>query len=81
MAKPPEEHNTLQVSLHLRECTDGRRYNLPTVDEIAAVIPGDGSEDVGELRDIVLHLHEDGLQCISHLHPSYLPLHYVLLFP
>jgi len=69
------------VSLHLREGTDGKRYNLPTVDEIAAVIPGDGSEDVGEHRDMVLRLREGGLQCISHLHPSYLPLHYVLLFP
>ncbi|KAG0705759.1 hypothetical protein DFH29DRAFT_996625 [Suillus ampliporus] len=33
---------------------DHRRYNLPTVSEIAAVIPGDGTETM-ESHDIILH--------------------------
>jgi hypothetical protein len=59
-----------------------RRYNLPTVnDEVAAIIPGDGSEEWSDHRDIVLRLNGGGLKHISHLHPSYASLHYVLLFP
>ena len=56
---------------------------MPTADdEIAAIIPGDGSEDHSDHRDIVLRLHAGGaLKRISHLHPSYACLHYVLLFP
>ncbi|KIK20564.1 hypothetical protein PISMIDRAFT_105502 [Pisolithus microcarpus 441] len=80
-AKPPEQHTDVCMRLYLQQGTDGRRYNLPTVDEIAAIVPGDGSEIVRKDRDIILHLQGGGLRCISNLHPSYLPLHYVLLFP
>ena len=59
-----------------------RQYNLPTAnDEVAAIMPGDGSEEWSDHRDIVLRLNGGGLKCISHLHPSYASLHYVLLFP
>ena len=51
------------------------------MDEIAAIVPGDGSQDVRVDRDIVLRLQGGGLRHISNLHPSYLPLHYVLFFP
>jgi hypothetical protein len=54
---------------------------LPTANEIAAVIPGDGSEEVSDHRDIVVRLQGGGLHCISHLNPAYSTLHYVLLFP
>ena len=61
---------------------DLRRYNLPTAnDEVAAIIPGDGSEEHSNHHDIVLRLRGGGLQRISNLHPSYSTLHYVLLFP
>ena len=60
--------------------TEIRHYNLPTVEGVAAIVPGDGSEDIREHREIILHTQEGGLHCISHLHPSYLCLHYVLLF-
>jgi len=70
----------------LSNCTwdknaDGHRYNLPTADEIAAVIPGDGSEERSDHRDIVVRLTGGGLKRISHLHPSYSTLHYTMLFP
>ncbi|KAK0434407.1 uncharacterized protein EV420DRAFT_1244047, partial [Desarmillaria tabescens] len=79
--KPREEYPNLEVQLHVGDDTDGRRYNLPTADELAAVIPGDGSEPVKNERDIILRMHNQSLKRISQLHPSYQPLHYVLLFP
>ena len=53
-------------------------HNLPTVEEITAVVPGEASSNVGVNRDIIVCLQGGGLHCISNLHPSYLPLHYVL---
>jgi hypothetical protein len=81
MAKPPEQHRNVIVKLHLDKNADGRRYNLPRVDEIAAIIPGDGSEERSDHRDIVIRLTGGGLKRISHLHPSYSTLHYTMLFP
>ena len=42
---------------------------------------GDGYNENPINRDIVLKLHDKTLQSISETHPSYDPLHYVLLFP
>ena len=69
------------MRIHLQQDADARRYNLPTVDEIAAVVPGDGSQHIKAYRDIIVCLQGGGLRRISNLHPSYLPLHYVLFFP
>src|SRR6267143_100262 len=52
-----------------------------TVDEVAAIVPGTGEDDIDYDRDIILHYKHGGLCNISHLHPLYTPLHYVLLFP
>ncbi|KAG5517186.1 hypothetical protein RHGRI_037823 [Rhododendron griersonianum] len=72
---------TLPAHLHYSSSKDRRTYNLPTADEIAVVIPGDGSKASG-MRDIVLHLRGDNqLMQINECHPAYLPLHYVMLFP
>ena len=79
--KPPEQRRDVQMHLYFQPGTDSRRYNLPTVEEVAAIVPGDGSEDVREHREIILRTQGGGLRRISHLHPSYLCLHYVLLFP
>ena len=68
------------MRLHLQQGNDARRYNLPTMDEIAAIVPGDGSQDVKVDHDIVLHLQGGGLCHISNFHSSYLPLYYVLFF-
>lgn len=59
---------------------DGREYNLPTADEVAALIVGDFDSSKNQ-RDIILHMQEGGLKRISELHPSYLALQYPLLFP
>ena len=47
-------HN-LPTYLYYNSKIDRRRYNLPTTDEIAIVILGDGTE-VSGIRDIILHL-------------------------
>ena len=41
--KPPEEQQNIAVRLHMADEADRWQYNL-TVEEIAAVIPGDGTE-------------------------------------
>jgi hypothetical protein len=69
-----------------------RRNNLPTVDEVAVILPGEGTCE-GDYRDIVVHLrpqyyHNDHderdhlrLHRINECHSAYAPLHYVLFFP
>ncbi|KAI0758479.1 hypothetical protein BC629DRAFT_1295872, partial [Irpex lacteus] len=73
--------NELDVCLHFDATSDdARRYNLPTADEVAVIIPGDG-EEVTTSRDIILHGRGGALQRISDDNPAYASLHYVLLFP
>ena len=80
--KPAEEQHDVVIRLRAERNQDLRRYNLPTANnEVAAIIPGDGSEQRSDHRDIILRLRGGGLTRISHLNPSYSSLHYVLLFP
>jgi hypothetical protein len=82
MDQPADQQQDVRIRLRADRNHDMRRYNLPTSsDEVAAIIPGDGSEERSDHRDIVLRLQGGGLKRISHLHPSYASLHYVLLFP
>ncbi|PIA35515.1 hypothetical protein AQUCO_03500110v1 [Aquilegia coerulea] len=75
-----DEDTNIPVWLHYKPDTDKKRYNLPTSEDIAVIMPGDGTE-IASKRDIVLHLRGNKLKRISECHPAYLPLHYVLLFP
>jgi hypothetical protein len=59
---------------------DARRYNVPTTDEVVALMVGDGSEAV-DRRDIVLAQQAGPYQHISELHVGYMAPHYPLLFP
>ena len=43
--------NDVDVQLHLSPGLDCRRYNLPTADEVAVILPGTNST---EPRDIIL---------------------------
>ena len=71
----------MAIRLHAEHNQDLHHYNLPTAnDEVAAIIPGDGSEEHSDHHDIILRLIGGSLKRISHLHPSYSTLHYVLLF-
>ncbi|XP_058733993.1 uncharacterized protein LOC131605682, partial [Vicia villosa] len=58
---------------------DGRRYNLPTTSEVAALIVGDF--DSVEERDIIVETQSGWLKRISILSSPYLPLQYPSLFP
>lgn len=72
---------------------DRRIQNLPTMEEVAAVIPIKYSDRA--FRDIVFTLRssnrynglrqglgfEQHFQRISQAHAAYMPTHYVLLFP
>lgn len=70
----------LAIQIVADPSTDLRRYNVPTVQEIAVIIPGDHTLPVNP-RDIILHQREGNLQFIHDHHRAYAPLHYVLLFP
>ena len=76
--------NQCKIALRFDERTDRRRYNLPTAaaaNEIAVILPGDGDQPQ-DSRDIILYRRAgQHLERISELHPMYLSLHYVLLFP
>lgn len=52
-----------------------RRFNAPTIDEVAIVILG----DLFQSRDIVLHRRNHQLQRVSELHRSYDALQYPIL--
>jgi len=78
------DDSNLTISLRIVDPTDhnkdSRRYNRPTVDEVAAIIPI--SEDSTYVRDITLKRRSDGqFQRIPHTSPKYMPLMYPLLFP
>lgn len=53
-----------------------RRFNAPTIDEVAIVIVGEQFES----RDIVLHRRNDRLQRVAETHRSYDALQYPILF-
>lgn len=53
-----------------------RRFNAPTIDDVAIVIVGENLHS----RDIVLHRRNDQLQRVSETHRSYDALQYPLLF-
>jgi hypothetical protein len=78
---------TCYMKLCVLPQNDSRRYNTPTVDEVAVVLPGDNAIK-GDYCNIILHLrpeyydgHHLRLRRINEGHPAYVPLHYVLLFP
>jgi hypothetical protein len=56
-----------------------RSGNLPSADEVAVIIPGDGQQ--GSSHDIILHTRDGALHRINETHPAYIPLQYPLLFP
>ncbi|ETW79933.1 hypothetical protein HETIRDRAFT_171550 [Heterobasidion irregulare TC 32-1] len=74
------ENNKISACITILPNANHCCYNEPTVDEVAAIIPGNGDEEVDLHRDIVVHYNHGGLKHFSHLHPHYNPLHYVILF-
>src|ERR1044072_2549324 len=68
------------LRLFRNNASDPRTYNLPILDEVAALIVGDfDSSDSG--REIILRSQSGVLRRIPEKHTSFLPLQYPLLFP
>ena len=59
----------------------GRRYDVPAYPEVAAMVVENTTDGSVLPYDVVIHDREHGLQQVSSLHPSYIHLHYVLMFP
>jgi hypothetical protein len=70
----------LKLRLIASRTKDARRYNVPTANEVTALMVGDGSEAVDRC-DVVLAEQAGPFQRISELHVGYMALHYPLLFP
>ncbi|PIA61360.1 hypothetical protein AQUCO_00300717v1, partial [Aquilegia coerulea] len=59
---------------------DAREYNLPSSNEVAALIIGNDGETLDH-RDITVEKIARGLRRITELHPSYMAMQYPILFP
>ncbi|PNY08607.1 ATP-dependent DNA helicase PIF1 [Trifolium pratense] len=70
----------VRLRLFQNRAFDARTYNVPAVDEIAALIVGDFDVSQDE-RDIVVRERGGLLQRIHETHSKYMPLQYPLLFP
>ncbi|KAM3287217.1 hypothetical protein P3S67_020647 [Capsicum chacoense] len=77
-----QENDCSNVKLKLigKRGTDGRRYNLPTIPEVAALVVGDINVSRFD-RDIIIETQSGQLQRINELNATYLGLQYPLLFP
>ncbi|KAL5177388.1 ATP-dependent DNA helicase PIF1 [Glycine soja] len=74
-----DEADNIKLQLIAAQGKDGHVYNMPNVPEIVALIVGDFHPS--SKRDIIVETQNGELQRIHELHPSYLPLQYLLLFP
>lgn len=76
------DHGNSDVKLSLigSRGRDARKYNIPSVSEVAALIVGDFDRSLGA-RDIIVEIQMGHLKRISELHASYLGLQYPLMFP
>ncbi|KAK4510430.1 uncharacterized protein ATC70_012169 [Mucor velutinosus] len=75
-----------QMQMELVVGQDRRTQNLPTVNEIAAIIPNECSDR--SFRDILITYRSNSsaraqgqFKRINETHAAYMPLHYALLFP
>ncbi|KAH9667847.1 helitron like n domain-containing protein [Citrus sinensis] len=89
LSKMLDQHNNLVKSFRMArdryktqpESTfHGRRYNMPTVSEVAGLIIGDFSESNFQ-RDVIIEHRTKGLRRITDLHPSFMPMTYPLIYP
>jgi hypothetical protein len=76
-----ESPNAVAIQLTIRpDMVPGgsheRVYNAPTIPEVAAIIPE--PDKVNRPCDIILHKRGGGVQIISHTHPHYDTLHYMV---
>ncbi|KAG5610803.1 hypothetical protein H5410_022084 [Solanum commersonii] len=75
-----EQSTNVKLRLIGRRGSDGRRYNLPSVSEVAALVIGN-FEPTNTDRDIIIESQNGQLQRINELNDAYLGLQYPLLLP
>jgi hypothetical protein len=73
-----QEVLNVRLALHEGPGVDWQTNNSPTCNKVEAILLYD---NIGAVRDIILHLRCGGLQRINDTHPTYVPLHFPLLFP
>jgi hypothetical protein len=76
----PNENVRVSLRLFRNRDRDPRVYNMPELDEVAALIVGDIGDE-GDGRDIVVRERDGYLQRLHETHAKYIPLQYPLLFP
>ncbi|SAL99332.1 hypothetical protein, partial, partial [Absidia glauca] len=59
----------------------GRRYDAPSCPEISAMVMENSTDGGFSPHDIVISDRNRGHRYVNSLNPSYMPLHYVLMFP
>lgn len=76
------KHSSSNISLRLfrNRSKDARTYNLPTTNEVAALIVGD-FDNLECGRDVIIKKIGGELTRIHETHPAFIPLQYPLLFP
>ncbi|SAL95952.1 hypothetical protein [Absidia glauca] len=75
-----EPIGTLQLSIRSGRQL-GRRYDAQTYPEVSAMVTEETMDGAFSPHDIVVREHSTGTKIISSLNPSYMPLHYVLMYP
>jgi hypothetical protein len=76
----PNENVRVTLRLFRNRDRDPRVYNMPELDEVAALIVGDIGDE-GDGRDIVVRERDGYMQRLHETHAKYIPLQYPLLFP
>jgi hypothetical protein len=75
-----QHSNNIKLRILGKRGRDGRRYNLPSASEVAALVVGD--YDAADFdRDVIVETQSGLLKRISTFEPAYWPLQYPLLFP
>ncbi|KAK2435031.1 Pentatricopeptide repeat (PPR) superfamily protein [Trifolium repens] len=69
-----------QLKLMRHRSKDARMYNLPTSDEVAALIIGD-DDSIEQGRDVIVRKFSTGFTKLPETHPSFLPMQYPMMFP
>ncbi|SAL96845.1 hypothetical protein, partial, partial [Absidia glauca] len=76
----PEQIGALRVTITSGRRL-GRRYDAQTYPEVSALVTERTVDGAFSPHNIIVHGHFNGTKIISSLHPSYMPLHYVLMYP
>ncbi|PWA97715.1 hypothetical protein CTI12_AA026780 [Artemisia annua] len=73
------EADVPDFKIRLFSVVGSSQHELPTVDEVGAIVFDSGSESVTDF-DVVIQRHSGEPECINKLHPAYMSLHFPLLF-